>query len=177
MVNLYIRLDQLSDVTGRLVSWLTLAMVLVTFVVVILRYLFDIGWIAMQESVTYMHSMVFMLGAAYTLRHDGHVRVDIFYQKLAPRGRAAIDLFGTFFLLLPTLGFISWVSWGYVSSSWDVLEGSREAGGLHGVFLMKSLLLLMPVLLLVQAVATSIKSFLIMTGKLSEEEESKEPVS
>ena len=72
------KLDALSEFVGRFVSWATFLMVLITFVVVLLRYAFDLGWIAMQESVTYLHATVFMLGAAYTLRHNGHVRVDIF---------------------------------------------------------------------------------------------------
>jgi len=177
MIALYNRLNNISDILGRLISWLTLAMVLVTFLVVLLRYLFDIGWIAMQETVTYMHGVVFMLGAAYTLRHDGHVRVDIFYQRFGPKGRAAIDLFGSFFLLLPTLIFIAWISWDYVSSSWDVLEGSRQTGGLPGIFLLKSLLVLMPLLLLIQTVASGIKDLLTLTGLSSETDGNRESLS
>ena len=134
-------LEALNDWVGRAVAWLTLGMVLVTFVVVLLRYAFDLGWIAMQESVTYMHGLVFMLGAAYTLRHNGHVRVDIFYRKFGVRGRRWVDLLGTLLLLIPTCLFIAWMSWHYVSVSWEVHEGSREAGGLPGVFLLKTLLL------------------------------------
>ncbi|NIR25762.1 MAG: TRAP transporter small permease subunit, partial [Gammaproteobacteria bacterium] len=118
-------------------------MVLVTFAVVLLRYLFNTGWIAMQESITYMHALVFMLGAAYTLRHDGHVRVDIFYQKFSPRTRAWVDLLGTLLLLLPVTLFIAWVSWEYVSTAWALKEGSRETGGLPGVYLLKTAIPLM----------------------------------
>lgn len=158
------RLDQLSEWTGRSIAWLTLGMVIVTFTVVVLRYLFNIGWIAMQESVTYMHALVFMLGAAYTLRHDGHVRVDIFYQKFGPRGRAWIDLFGTLLLLMPVTLFITWISWEYVASSWALQEGSRETGGLPGVYLLKTAIPLMAVLMLLQGTSLALRSLLVLLG-------------
>ncbi len=158
------RLDQLSEWTGRGIAWLTLGMVIVTFTVVILRYLFNVGWIAMQESITYMHALVFMLGAAYTLRHDGHVRVDIFYQKFTPRGRAWVDLLGTLLLLMPVTVFIAWVSWEYVATSWELLEGSRETGGLPGVYLLKTAIPLMAVLVLLQGLSLGLRSLLVLLG-------------
>lgn len=158
------RLDQLSEWTGRLIAWLTLGMVLVTFAVVLLRYLFNTGWIAMQESITYMHALVFMLGAAYTLRHDGHVRVDIFYQRFGPRGRAWVDLLGTLFLLVPVTVFIAWVSWEYVATAWELREGSREAGGLPGVYLLKSAIPLMAALMLLQGLSLALRSLLVLLG-------------
>ncbi|HEC07275.1 MAG TPA: TRAP transporter small permease subunit [Thiolapillus brandeum] len=139
-------------------------MVLVTFAVVVLRYALDTGWIAMQESITYLHSLVFMLGAAYTLRHQGHVRVDIFYQKFSERGRAWVNLLGTLLLLFPMMSFIVWISWEYVAESWKVMEGSREAGGLPGVFLLKTLLLLMPVAMMLQGLALLLRSLQIIRG-------------
>ena len=159
------RLDQLSEWTGRLIAWLTLGMVLVTFAVVVMRYLFDTGWIALQESITYMHALVFMLGAAYTLRHDGHVRVDIFYQKFGPRGRAWVDLLGTLLLLLPVAGFIGWISWDYVATAWELKEGSREAGGLPGVYLLKTAIPLMALLLLLQGISLALRSLLVILGQ------------
>ncbi len=158
------RLDQLSEWTGRGIAWLTLGMVLVTFAVVVLRYLFNIGWIAMQESVTYMHALVFMLGAAYTLRHDGHVRVDIFYQKFSPRGRAWVDLLGTLLLLIPVTVFITWISWEYVASSWELREGSRETGGLPWVYLLKTAIPLMAILMLLQGLSLGLRSLLVLLG-------------
>ena len=159
------KLDELAEFTGRIVAWGTLLMVLITFAVVLLRYLFDTGWIAMQESVTYLHATVFMLGAAYTLKHGGHVRVDIFYQRLGMRGKAWVNLLGTLFLLLPMMIFVFWVSWDYVVESWKVLEGSREAGGLPGVFLLKTLILLLPLTLLLQGMSLALKSLRVITGK------------
>lgn len=156
--------DGLMEGIGRLVSWLTLGMVLVTFAVVVLRYAFNLGWIAMQESITYLHAAVFMLGAAFTLRHDGHVRVDILYSKLSQRNQALIDLLGVLFLLLPVCLFILWSSWDYVLESWRLREGSRETGGLPGLFLLKTLIPLMAGLLLLQGLASGLRCLLVLGG-------------
>jgi TRAP-type mannitol/chloroaromatic compound transport system permease small subunit len=157
-------LQQINEWAGRSVSWLTLLMVIVTFIVVVLRYTFDLGWIWLQESVTYMHAAVFMLGISWTLKHQGHVRVDIFYRKFSRRGQAMVDLFGTLLLLIPVALFILWSSWDYVFQSWSVFEGSREAGGLPLVFLLKTLMLLLPLLLLLQAVVMLLQSFAVVRG-------------
>ncbi len=153
-------LDSLSENTGRTIAWLTVFMVVTQFSVVILRYLFNIGWIAMQESILFMHAMVFMLGAAYTLKHDAHVRVDIFYQKLSTRGKAWVDVLGTTLLLLPVCIFIISYSWEYVASSWSLNEGSREAGGLAGLFILKTSIVLLPALLILQGVSLLLTNLL-----------------
>ncbi|WP_462319916.1 TRAP transporter small permease subunit [Halochromatium sp.] len=158
------RLEWINRAVGLLVAWLALAMVLVTFVVVVLRYVFDSGSIALQESVTYMYALLFMLGAAFTLQQDGHVRVDILYQRFSPRARAWVDLLGTLFLLVPVSVFLLVSSWGYVADSWAVREGSREAGGLPGVWLLKTLLLVMPVLMLVQGLIWMLRNGLFLAG-------------
>ena len=158
------RLDNFAEKTGRLVAWLTLAIVIVTFTVVVLRYLFNSGSIALQESVSYLHAMVFMLGAAYTLKHDGHVRVDIIYQKLAPRARAWIDLLGTLLLLFPVCLFMLYTSMGYVTAAWAIQEGSREAGGLDGVYLLKTAIPVMAILLLLQGCSLLIRNLLVVVG-------------
>ena len=94
-------LDRLSSVLGKAASWLTLFMVLVTFVVVVMRYALDAGFIWVQESVVWMHATVFMLGAAYTLHEEEHVRVDVFYRDMSARRRALVDFFGVIIFLLP----------------------------------------------------------------------------
>ena len=157
-------LDRLAEATGRIIAWLTLAMVLITFGVVVLRYLFQGGSIALQESISYLHAAVFMLGAAYTLRHDGHVRVDIFYQRCTPVTRAWIDLLGTVLLLFPVCGFIFASSLDYVSASWAIHEGSREAGGLNGVFLLKTAIPVMALLLILQGCSMVLRSLLLIRG-------------
>jgi TRAP-type mannitol/chloroaromatic compound transport system permease small subunit len=157
-------LDHLAETTGRVIAWLTLAMVLTTVAIVILRYLFNSGSIALQESVSYLHATVFMLGAAYTLKHDAHVRVDIIYQKLTPRARAWIDLLGTLLLLFPVCLFLLYSSMGYVSSAWAIQEGSREAGGLDGVYLLKTAIPLMAILLLLQGGSMLLRNLLLIAG-------------
>ena len=138
--------------TGRAVSWLSLLMVVVTFGVVVLRYGFNLTWVAVQESVIYLHAMVFLMAAAWTLSEDGHVRVDIIYGARSERYRAGVNLAGCLLFLLPFCVFTFTVAWEYVAASWSVQETSREAGGLPGVYLLKSLILVAPALLLLQAV-------------------------
>jgi TRAP-type mannitol/chloroaromatic compound transport system permease small subunit len=157
-------LDALNTWIGRSVSWLSLIMVVTTFLVVLLRYAFDLGWITMQESVTYMHAALFMLGTAYTLRLNGHVRVDIIYQKMSRRGKAWVDLLGTLLLLTPVCVFIASIGWQYVSESWRVMEGSREAGGIQGVYLLKTLILVMPLLVLMQGLSMGLRAALFLAG-------------
>ena len=152
---------------GSILGWLTLAMVALEALVVLLRYLFDSGSIALQETTTYFHATIFLVGMAYTLQHNAHVRVDIFYSRLSKQGQAWVDLCGALFLLLPFMLFISWISWEYIADSWAVMEGSREAGGLPGVFLLKSLILVMTSLLSLQAltqVARNIETILKQKG-------------
>jgi TRAP-type mannitol/chloroaromatic compound transport system permease small subunit len=167
MVRVVKLIDALNERVGQLVSWLTLFMVLITFTVVVLRYVLDLGWIAMQESITYLHAVVFLAGAAFTLRHEGHVRVDILFRKFSPRNQAWIDLFGSLLLLLPVCGFIAWISWDYVLQSWDIQEGSREAGGLPGVYLLKTMILVMATLLLLQGLATALRCMLFLRGEIA----------
>lgn len=150
-------IDSLAETTGRAVSWLTLLLGIGGLLVVVLRYAFDSGFIWMQESLTWMHALVFMLGAAYTLRHDEHVRVDVVYRRLAPRARAAIDLAGTLFFLLPLCGYLVFESLPYVEVSWRIAERSREAGGLPALYLLKSAIPLMAVLLAIQGVAQALR--------------------
>lgn len=157
--------DTLTDATGRVIRWLTLAMVLVSFLIVLLRYGFNLGWVGMQESVLYFHGFVFMLGAAYTLKVDGHVRVDIFYQKFSLRQKALVNLFGALFLLLPVCIAIFVLSWDYVIASWAIMEKSGEAGGLPLVYINKSLLFLFAITVILQGLAEAGRNLLVITSK------------
>ena len=161
---LYQRIESFIEQTGRAIAWLTLAMVLIMFAVVVLRFVFDVGWIWLQESVNYLHAYVFMLGAAYTLKRDGHVRVDIFYGAMSTRGRCLVDLLGTLLLLLPFCGFIFYISWDEVIKSWAALEPSQQTGGLDFAYLLKTSMLLMPLLLSIQGLAISMRTILILRG-------------
>ena len=158
-------IDRFNRIIGHSVAWLTLFMVLVTFIIVVLRYVFNIGSIAAQESVLYMHTLVFMLGAAVTMQNNEHVRVDIFYRKMSDRAKAIVNLGGILFLLLPLCGFIAWSSWEYVTEAWRLKESSREAGGLPWVYLLKTTIIIMAVLLILQAISDFIKNLLILFNR------------
>ena len=160
------RLKAFSEWTGRVTAWLMLPMVLGTFVVVVLRYAFDLGWIWMQESIVWMHAATFMLAAAYTLKRDEHVRVDVFYRGMSMRHRSWVDLTGTLLLLLPVAVFLLVTSWEYVYISWQIQEASREAGGLPYplVPLLKSLIPVTAVLLVAQGVADLLDAALYLWG-------------
>jgi TRAP-type mannitol/chloroaromatic compound transport system permease small subunit len=153
MLRLADRIDRLSTAIGRATAWLVLAVVVVQFAVVLLRYALGVGSIWLQESIVYAHAFAFLLAAAWVLKTGGHVRVDVFYRDAAPRTRAAIDLFGTLFLLLPMAALILWVSLPYMARSWAVAERSQEASGLPVVFLLKTAIPAFAFLLIVQAVA------------------------
>ena len=164
-------LEKITVWSGQLIAWLTLAMVLTTFSIVILRYGFSTGWIAMQESVVYMHALVFLIGIPYTLKYDGHVRVDIFYSKMSPRNKAWVNLLGTIFLLFPVTIFIAWSSWDFVAASWSIGEESGEAGGLPGVYLLKSCILIMTLLLLIQGTSQFLLNINYLTSPSDTQEE------
>ena len=170
--------DCMNERVGRGVAWLTLLMVLITFVVVVLRYVYAIGWVWLQESYVWLHGMVFMLGAGYTLLHNGHVRVDIFYRPNSARYKAIIDFFGSLLLLLPIVGIVIFVSYDYVLDSWLRLEESREAGGLPGLFLLKSVILAFCVLIGLQGLSLAARSYLVLKGhpEFQPEEEETGPI-
>ena len=157
-------IDALIDWVGRSVSWLTLLTVIIAFAVVVMRDLFGFGRIWIQESYVWTHAMVFMLGAAWTLKTEGHVRVDVVYRKLAARRKCWVDLLGSMFLLIPTCVLIIWASASYVNSSILLWEGSRETGGLPGVFILKTVIPLMAVLLLLQAISIIIHNAARLQG-------------
>ena len=157
-------LRRVIDLSGKTVAWLTLLMVLLTFSIVILRYGFNLGWIWLQEILIYFHVTVFTIGAAWTLQQNGHVRVDIFYADMPEKKRALIDLLGTLLFLMPFCIFLLVIALPYVAGSWKLLEGSREAGGLPLVFLLKSLILVLPALLLGQAVINTTDALKTLRG-------------
>jgi len=158
-------IDTITEYIGKVISSLLLIMVLTSFIIVVLRYGFNIGWIAMQESVLYMHGFIFMLGAAYTLKADGHVRVDIFYQKFSKKQQALVNLFGGLFLLLPVCIFIFYISFDYVQMSWHIMENSPEAGGLPLVYISKSFILLFSTMLSLQGLAEMGRNLITLFDK------------
>ena len=151
-------IDQINDIIGKVASWLVVSMVFVTFGIVVMRYVFNIGSIQAQESVIYMHATLFLLAAATTLKQDAHVRVDIFYGKMTIKKQAIVNFLGNLFLLIPVCAFILWSSWEYVTDAWEIKETSREAGGLPGVYLVKTLIIIFSSMLILQGIAEMVKS-------------------
>lgn len=155
--------DALNERVGNATAWLLWLMAILTMAVVVLRYAFGVGGIVMQETVLYLHATLFMVGAAYTLRHNEHVRVDILYQRFSPRTRALVEIFGALIFLLPVCAFIFWTSIDYVLASWRVHETSTD-GGLPFVYVLKTLLLVMPVLLSLQGLAEIARNMAFLSG-------------
>ena len=156
--------EKFTEVTGRFISWATVTMVILVVLVVITRYFLGLGSIALQESVTYLHCLVFMMGFAFTLKHDGHVRVDIFYRGFSPRFKAIVNLIGGLLFLIPFCLLIFFTSWDYVLASWVIRETSAENNGLPFIYLLKTLMLLMPATLVLQGIAEIIRSGLVLSG-------------
>ena len=155
-------IERLIARIGRAAAWAALLIVAVQFAVVVLRYVFGLGSIWLQESIVYAHAALFLLGAAWTLAVGGHVRVDIFYADMLPRRKALIDLCGAVLLLLPFVLAILFLSLPYVTRSWMILERSREAGGLPLVFLLKTLIPLFAALLALQGVAQALRAWIVL---------------
>jgi TRAP-type mannitol/chloroaromatic compound transport system permease small subunit len=153
-------IDRLSNATGKLVAWLTLLMVIVTCIIVVMRYVFDAGLIWMQESVIWMHGTVFMVGAAYTLLHEDHVRIDVFYRAMSERRRAWVDLIGVLIFLLPLCVLLAVMSYDFAAFSWSIHEASRESGGLpYPLFsILKSVLVVMPIAVGLQGISLLLRS-------------------
>jgi TRAP-type mannitol/chloroaromatic compound transport system permease small subunit len=150
---------------GRGVMWLLLAMALVQFAVVFMRYVFGINYILMQESITYMHGAVFLLAAGYALIADDHVRVDIFYRDAPKKRKALADLLGAYLLLFPICLVLLWTASPYVANSWAVGEGSAEQSGIQGVYLLKSLIPAFAMLLAMAGFVTAARAGDALKGR------------
>ena len=157
-------IDSVNEMVGRCVSWLTVFMVVNVFVVVVLRYVFSIGWIWMQEMYVWAHGAVFMLGAGYTLLHDGHVRIDVIYRGASARYQALVNLFGSVFFAMPVIWIIYSKGLSYVLRSWKGMESSPEAGGLPGLFLLKGVILAFCILFALQFLSLALRSVLTLLG-------------
>ncbi|MFC3613425.1 TRAP transporter small permease subunit [Lutimaribacter marinistellae] len=154
-------IDRITELFGKLISWLVLYMVLMTFANVVMRYVFGISIIALYESVLYAFAISMTALAGWALMRDQHVRVDIFYGAMRPRGRALVNIAGTVFLLAPML----WVLWSrsipYVERSWKLRETSNEVAGLDYLYVLKTFMLVFVALLAFQAVSFLLKNLRI----------------
>jgi TRAP-type mannitol/chloroaromatic compound transport system permease small subunit len=156
-------IERLTVTVGRAASWCTLAIVLLGFAVVLLRYVLGFGSIWLQETIIYAHAALFLLAAAWTLKEGGHVRVDVFYATASPRTKALVDLCGALFLLLPFAVTLFWFSLPYVMRSWAILERSPETSGLPLVFLLKTLIPAFALLLALQGIAQAIRAAALLS--------------
>ena len=159
--------DSLLERLGNVLNMLMIALVCVVIVVVIGRYFFDIGSVALQELTTYLHATIFMLGISYTLKHDGHVRVDILYRKFSKKKQALVNVIGGLMFILPISIFIGWSSWEYVLASWSIMETSTENNGLPFIYLLKTVMLIMPSLLMIQGFISVIKNLAVLYSSTS----------
>jgi len=152
-------IDSSNEKIGVITSYLIIPLILITFFVAFMRYILDFGSIALQEIIIYLHALIFMLGAAYTLKNNMHVRIDIFYSKFSINKKNKVNFYGTLFFLIPTCILIFFTSYNYVLSSILLLESSKEAGGLAIVYILKSYIILLSFSLLLQGFSELIKNF------------------
>lgn len=164
---LSVKLEQFSECTGKLVSWLVLVMVLLVSYDVAMRYFFQSGSVALQEMEWHLFSLIFLFGASYTLKHDDHVRLDLFYKSkfMDDRRRAWVDLFGSIFLLIPFCILIISSAWPFVVQSYIHLEGSPDPGGLPYRWILKASIPLGFTFLLLQGIADIVKNLSTVLGK------------
>ncbi|WP_421791760.1 TRAP transporter small permease subunit [Hyphobacterium sp.] len=157
--------DSISTTIGDAARWLALGLVIVTATVVIQRYVFGFASTKLQESIIYMHALLFLLSVGSTLLADGHVRVDILYAKLSERGKAWTDMIGTYLALMPMALLILFVSTPYINASWRILERSRESDGLPIVFLLKTAIPVFALIVLIQGLAWAMRAALTLAGR------------
>ena len=153
------KIDAFNEKIGILSSYLIIPIIFITFFIAFMRYVLDFGNIALQEIVIYLHAMVFMIGASYTLKNNVHVRIDIFYNKFSSKKKKSIDFYGTLFLLIPTCILVFFSSFNYVLTSILLLESSKEAGGLPILYILKLYILLFAVTLFLKAISELIKNY------------------
>lgn len=181
-------IDKLNERVGRGVSWVSAGLVALVFVDVIMRYVFTISFVAAQEMEWHLFGFIFLIGAGYTLRHEGHVRVDIIFQRLSPKGRAWVNFWGCILFLFPGCIMITYTSIPFVIDSilvflqtsaadgstvqW-IWEGSMDPGGLPLYFILKSCIPIGFILVLLQGVSLFIKSLATISGA----DEAKEQVN
>ena len=157
-------IDTINEWIGRGVAWVTLALVVVIFIDVVMRYLFNTSFVFTQELEWHLFAFIFLIGAGYTLLHDGHVRVDIIYQRLGLKGQAWINLLGVIFFLIPGCFMVMTTSWKFVVNSFLVMEGSPDPGGIPFRFIVKGCIPAGFLLLLVQGISLAMHSLLQILG-------------
>ncbi len=163
-------IDVLNEWVGRGVAWVTLCLVLVIFVDVVMRYMFRTSFVFTQELEWHLFAFIFLIGAGYTLLHDGHVRVDIIYQRLSPNAKAWVNLIGVLLFLFPGCVMVIVTSVKFVYTSWSIMEGSPDPGGVPFRFIVKGTIPAGFCLLLLQGTSLGIHSLLQILGVEKAEE-------
>ena len=161
-------IDAFNEKTGLFAAWLSTVMVLTVVYDVVMRYGFKKGNIAVQEMEWHLFAVVFLIGAAYSLKKDAHVRVDILYTKFSTKKKAWVDLLGTFIFLIPFSIMIIYSCRGFIESSWAVREISPDPGGLPCRYILKAMIPAGFILLILQGISQAIKNLLIIVGKENE---------
>ena len=151
------KIETLNKTLGLAAAWCALAMMLFQMISVLLRYVFSYGLITFQEAVIYCHAILFMLGAAYVLQLNEHVRVDVIYASLSKAARRRIDIVALLFFVVPVAGVIGWFGLPYVARSWATLEGSRQSGGIPAIFLLKTTIVVLAASVGLQAICTAVR--------------------
>lgn len=174
-IRLIVRLiDGLNTKVGHAISWLSTLLVLVVCYDVFTRYFLRKSSVGVQELEWHIFAVLFLLGAAYTLKMDNHVRVDVIYTQLSPRGKAWINLLGGIVFLIPFSILIIWASQGFISMSWAIQETSPDPGGLPYRYILKAMIPAGFSLILLQGIALILRSFCTVIGRPLEEIEKKE---
>ena len=158
-------IDAVNERVGRFVSWVTALLVLVVFADVVMRYTMDISFVFTQELEWHIFGFIFLMGAGYTLLHEGHVRVDIVYQRLSAKGKAWVNLIGCLVFMAPGCLLIIITSWGFTVTSFNMMEGSPDPGGIPMRFLLKGCIPVGFFLLGLQGISLFIRSLFIVTGR------------
>ncbi|MET0168902.1 MAG: TRAP transporter small permease subunit [Aliihoeflea sp.] len=154
-----------NRVIGETFAWLSLAMVAICFTVVVQRYVFGFSIIWMQDLYVWLNGAMFTAVAGYALLRDSHVRVDIFYRPAPIPRKALVDLIGVVFFLIPFCWVVYVYSWNYIARSWRIGEGSANYGGMPGLYILKSFILVFVFVVLIQGIAMALRSILVLRGK------------
>lgn len=159
-------IDRINEKLGKVCSWFTLILVLLVFFDVLRRYLFNASAAWIMELEWHIFALIFLFGAAFTFKHDKHVRVDLFYDKCDKKDKAWINFIGTLLFLIPWTIFIIYFSYSYASNSFSINEGSPDPGGLPARYIIKFCIPLGMTFLFLQAFSELIKSWLLISNKI-----------
>ena len=157
MKQFQILIEEVIDVIANTLAHLLVLMIIIVFMTVLMRYMLNISYVALQELIMYFHALIFMFGLSYALKEKSHVKIDIIYNSLNKKNQYFISMLGTIIFIIPTSLFIVYSSMDMVTQSWSLLEGSSEAGGLDLVFILKSVIPITGFLIFLQALSDIIK--------------------